>query len=318
MIEKQSANTLLMIEPVAFGFNHQTAKNNFFQQKSDEPASLIQDGALKEFTQMTAVLGKNGFDLTIVKDTIEPHTPDSIFPNNWISFHADGRVAIYPMFAANRRLERRTDIWQLLEKKGFIVREIVDYSPYEKECRFLEGTGSMTLDRENQTAYAALSERTDKTLFLKFCSDFHFTPCYFTANQTVGNKRQPVYHTNVMMSVADRYAVVCLESVDDETERQKIIHSLSANRKEIIEITENQMHRFAGNILQIENRKGEKFSVMSETAYRSLTEKQIKQIAVYNSIIRIPVPTIEKQGGGSVRCMIAEIFLQKNKRDEDQ
>jgi hypothetical protein len=312
MIEKQSANTLLMIEPVAFGFNHQTAKNNFFQQKNDGPPSHIRDEALKEFAEMTAVLRKNGFDLIIVKDTIEPHTPDSIFPNNWISFHAGGRVALYPMFAENRRLERRPDILQLLEEKGFIIREIVDYSPYEKDRRFLEGTGSMVIDRENKTAYAALSERTDKTLFLKFCEDFRFTPCCFTANQTVGNKRLPVYHTNVMMSIADRYAVACLESVDDETERQKIIHSLSANRKEIIEITEEQMHQFAGNMLQIENKKGEKFMIMSETAYHSLTEKQIRQIAVYNNIIRIPVSTIEKQGGGSVRCMIAEIFLPKN------
>jgi hypothetical protein len=311
MIEKQSANALLMIEPVAFGFNHQTAENNFFQQKNDGPSSHIQNEALKEFTQMTAVLRENDIDLMVVKDTKEPHTPDSIFPNNWISFHAGGRVALYPMFAENRRLERRSDILQLLEEKGFIIREIVDYSSYENEHRFLEGTGSMVLDRENKTAYAALSERTDKTLFLKFCEDFHFIPCCFTANQTVGNKRLPVYHTNVMMSVADRYAIVCLESVDDEAERQQIIDSLSTNRKEIIEITAEQMHRFAGNILQVENRKGEKFSVMSETAYNSLTEEQIQQITVYNSIIRIPVPTIEKQGGGSVRCMIAEIFLQK-------
>jgi hypothetical protein len=318
MIENQSASTLLMIEPVAFGFNYQTAENNFFQQENDRPVSIVQDEALREFKQMTAMLEQKGIDLIIVRDTEEPHTPDSIFPNNWISFHAGGRVAVYPMFAENRRLERRPDIISLLKENGFMIREITDYSPFENKSIFLEGTGSMVLDRENKVAYAALSERTDKTLFLKFCEDFHFSPCCFKACQTVGNKRLPIYHTNVMMCVADRYAVVCLESVDDAAERQNIVHSLSANRKEIIEITEKQMFRFAGNMLQVENREGKKLLVMSETARRALTEKQIRQITAYNEIIPIPVPTIEKQGGGSVRCMIAEIFLQKNQKNEDQ
>jgi hypothetical protein len=302
-----STSTLLMIEPVAFGFNHQTAGNNFFQQPDNRLALNVQQEALKEFNRMVALLEKEGIDLIIVKDTQEPHTPDSIFPNNWISFHDDGRVALYPMFAENRRLERRLDLLPLLEEKGFTIREVVDYSPFEKEGRFLEGTGSMVLDRKNRVAYAALSERTDKGLFLKFCEDFHFTPCLFTANQTVGGKRLPIYHTNVMMCVGDRYAVVCLDSIDDETERQSVVQSLSDSRKEIIAITEKQMGQFAGNMLQIENRKGEKFLAMSESAFHSLTEQQINQLNAYNKIIRIPVPTIEKQGGGSVRCMILEL-----------
>jgi hypothetical protein len=310
---KQTASTLLMIEPVAFGFNRQTAENNFFQREQHGSAEAVRDEALREFNRMTALLKQKDIDVLIVRDTAEPHTPDSIFPNNWISFHSDGEVVLYPMFAENRRLERRPDILALLEEKGFGIRNIRDYSPAEKENRFLEGTGSLVLDRENRTAYAALSERTDKTLFLKYCEDLRFTPCCFTANQTVGDKRLPVYHTNVMMCVADRYAVVCLDSVDDKAERRGIVRSLSAGGKEIIEITEVQMAHFAGNMLQVENRAGEKWLVMSETAAGSLSGNQIERLRAYNGILRIPVPTIEQQGGGSVRCMIAEIFLpQKN------
>jgi hypothetical protein len=309
MIEKQSSHTFLMIEPVAFGFNCQTAENNFFQQRDKMSGRNIREEALREFNRMVDILKEKNIDVICIKDTQEPHTPDSIFPNNWISFHSDGRIALYPMFAENRRPERRMDILQLLEEKGFVIQEKIDYTPFEKEGQFLEGTGSMVLDRENKTAYAALSERTDQFLFLKFCNDFYFKPCFFRANQTVGEKRLPVYHTNVMMCVGDRYAVVCLTSVDSETDRCQIVHSLLNNKKEIVEITEEQMCRFAGNMLQIENRKGEKFLIMSETAFSSLTKKQINQLTVYNEIVRIPIPTIEKMGGGSVRCMMAEIFL---------
>jgi len=308
---RQSTHVLLMIEPVAFGFNHQTAVNNYFQQAGDAPVSTIQEMALKEFNQMVDILRNKDIHLIVVKDTEEPHTPDSIFPNNWISFHVDGRIAIYPMYAENRRLERRSDILHVIEKEGFSFQDITDYSPFEKENRFLEGTGSMILDRINKIAYAALSERTHKTLVEKFCVDFHYTPCYFSAYQTVETKRLPVYHTNVMMCVGDRYAVVCLNSIDDSVERQSVINSLYSGQKEIIEITEEQMLHFAGNMLQIENEEGEKFLAMSESAYKSLTNKQINQLNNHNEIIRIAIPTIEKHGGGSVRCMMAEIFLQK-------
>ena len=259
---------------------------------------------------MTALLKEKGLDLIVVQDTFVPHTPDSIFPNNWISFHQDGTVVLYPMFAVNRRLERRSDITEQIDKKGFIIQNIRDYSQFENENIFLEGTGSMILDRVNKIAYAALSERTHLSLFLQFCEELHYTPCYFFANQTVGSNRMPIYHTNVMMSIADRYAVVCLDSIDDEAEKQKVIKSLRDSGKEIIEITEAQMHNFAGNMLQVENKDGEKIATMSETAYKSLTTKQIEQISKYNEIVSFAIPTIEKAGGGSVRCMLAEIFLK--------
>ena len=308
---KQTASTLLMIEPVAFGFNRQTAENNYFQQSADDSASAIQEKALAEFRQMTEILRSKGIDLIVVQDTPEPHTPDSIFPNNWISFHENGEVAIYPMFAENRRLERRIDILKQIEKEGFIIQNIWDYSPFETKGAYLEGTGSMVLDRVNRIACAALSERTHLSLFLQFCEELRFTPCYFYANQTVGTKRLPIYHTNVMMSVGDHYAVVCLDSIDNEAERQTVVQSLCNAGKEIIAITETQMNCFAGNMLQVENKRGKKIALMSETAYQSLKTMQIKQLSAYNEIVSIPIPTIEKVGGGSVRCMLAEIFLQK-------
>jgi hypothetical protein len=309
---KQTTSTLLMIEPVAFGFNHQTAKNNYFQQQTG--ILDVQKKALREFRQMTVTLQSKGIDLTIVQDIVEPHRPDSIFPNNWISFHEDGTVVLYPMFAANRRLERRSDILKRIEKEGFIIKTILDYSSFENEGIFLEGTGSMVLDRVNRTAYAALSERTHFSLFLQFCKELHFTPYYFHANQTVGAKRLPIYHTNVMMNIGEGYAVVCSDSIDDETEKQAVVRLLRDSGKEIIEITEAQMYSFAGNMLQVKNREGKKIAVMSETARQSLTAKQIEQLSAYSEeVVSIPIPAIEKAGGGSVRCMLAEIFLQKEK-----
>jgi hypothetical protein len=297
-----------MIEPVAFGFNEQTAENNYFQQKETMPEAIIQEQALREFNRMADALRSKGIRLIIVKDTQVPHTPDSIFPNNWISFHEGGQVVLYPMYAENRRAERRLDILEYLKEEGFIFNHVTDYTAYENESRFLEGTGSMILDRENRVAYAALSERTNKELFLQFCADFQLMPVCFSANQTVNGKRLAIYHTNVMMCVGDRYAVVCLDSIDDQTEQKRVIDSLLSNRKEIIEISEQQMHRFAGNMLQVENIEGEKFLVMSESASLSLTENQLRRLAAYNEIISVSLPTIEKQGGGSARCMMAEVF----------
>jgi hypothetical protein len=310
-MKRQTTNALLMIEPVAFGFNLQTAKNNYFQQASDQPAGAVQEEALKEFNRMTNVLNTKGVDVVILKDTREPHTPDSIFPNNWISFHCNGNMALYPMFAENRRMERRAAIWEQIEKEGFSIQNTFDYSPFEKEGKFLEGTGSMILDRVNDKAYAALSERTNRNLFMKFCEDFHYTPYCFSACQTVKTKRLPIYHTNVMMCIGDQYSVVCIDSIDDYTERQSLVRSLEKDRKEIITISEEQMHHFAGNMLQIENKKGQKFLVMSESAYHALNVDQINRLSAYNEIIRISIPAIEKHGGGSVRCMMAEIFLPK-------
>jgi hypothetical protein len=310
-MSKQTTNTLLMIEPVAFGFNRQTAENNYFQQESNVPQSLIQEKALREFNRMVEILEDEGIDVTVVKDTPEPHTPDSIFPNNWVSFHSSGSIALYPMFAKNRRLERRIDILEKVRKAGFALYDTKDYSPLEENGIFLEGTGSMVLDRMNRKAYAALSMRTFREPFLKFCEDFRYTPVCFHACQTVGNKRMPVYHTNVMMCIGDGYAVVCLEAVDDEAERQLLVRTLTDDRKTIIPISEAQMHRFAGNMLQVENREKKKFLVMSESACQSLHKEQIDKLSACNEIIRIDIPTIEKYGGGSVRCMMAEIFLPR-------
>ena len=308
---KQSTNTILMIEPVAFGFNEQTADNNYFQQKDDSQENIIQQNALKEFNGMVNLLKEKGINVIAIKDTLDPHTPDSIFPNNWISFHDDGRIAVYPMYAENRRKERRADILIDLEKRGLLIQDIVDYTESEKEGNYLEGTGSMILDRVNKVAYAALSERTEKNLFLRFCKDFGFTPVYFHANQTIDNKRLPIYHTNVMMCIGDKYAVVCLDTIDDEKERKEVINSFKKTNKEIVEISEAQMYQFSGNMLQVENAEGKCFLVMSRSAYNSLSEQQIKTLTGYNEIIAVDIPTIEKYGGGSARCMMAEVFLPK-------
>jgi hypothetical protein len=307
-MSKQTAHTVLMIEPVAFGFNEQTAGNNYFQQKADAPATTIQAKALQEFNQMVERLRNKGINVITVKDTEEPRTPDSIFPNNWVSFHDDGTVVIYPMFAENRRKEQRFDILLLLIEQGFQIKNIRMYS-LESWQMFLEGTGSMVLDRERKIAYAALSERTHEKLFSTFCHDFMFLPVAFVANQTVNGERLPVYHTNVVMSNCDRYAVVCLDAIDDQKRRKQVARSLRNCGKEIIKITERQMQQFAGNVLQLENKDGEKFLVISETAYNSLSKQQIAKLSSYNEIIRVSIPTIEKYGGGSARCMIAEVFL---------
>ena len=305
---KQITNSILMIEPVAFGFNHQTAVNNYFQQKEVGAENDIQDRAYAEFTSMVAKLRANGVNVLVVKDTEQPHTPDSIFPNNWISFHEGGQVVLYPMFARNRRWERRNDILQLIEDKGSIVNNVDDFTFWEEQNKFLEGTGSMVLDRVHRVAYAALSERTNKSLFLQFCKVFDLKPIHFSANQTVEIKRLPIYHTNVMMCIASEYAVVCLESIDSEKEYRTVVDSLISLGKEIITISEKQMHNFAGNMLQVENADGSQFLVMSQSAYDSLNQFQIYRLNAYNELIVVDIPTIEKVGGGSVRCMMAEIF----------
>lgn len=304
----QITDTILMIEPVAFGFNAETAVNNYFMQKDKLPAAEIQSDALSEFRNMVKTLRENGINVIVVPDTAEPHTPDSIFPNNWISFQKDNRVAMYPMFAENRRAERRIDIVEKVIGHGFNISQMVDYSVYEKENRFLEGTGSMIFDRTHRVAYAALSPRTDEGLFQWFCNDFGYRPVTFRATQLVGDEWLPVYHTNVMLSVAENFAVVCLESIHDNAEKRMLTEQLQQTGKEIVEISLEQMGQFSGNVLQIKNTEGERFLVISESGYNALDEIQKNRLASFNKLIVIPVPTIEKYGGGSVRCMIAEVF----------
>lgn len=308
---KQYSDTILMIEPVDFRFNTQTAVNNYFQTKPEDD-STAQEKALKEFRGMVAKLREHGVNVIVLQDTPDPHTPDSIFPNNWISFHENKMIALYPMFAKNRRVERREDdVLALLEEKGFVAEEIMDYSSAEEDNVFLEGTGSIILDRVNKIAYACVSPRTDEELFYEFCEDFEYEPVLFEANHTVNNERKQIYHTNVMMCVGDVYAVIALSTIDDKTEKEFVINKLTSSGKEIIDITEEQMHQFAGNMLQVGGIGNSKYLVMSENAYNSLTQEQIDQIEKFNPIIKVDINTIETLGGGSARCMMAEVFLPK-------
>lgn len=303
----QTTDTVLMIEPVAFGFNEQTAVNNYFQVQQE---GNVQDKALKEFNDFVEKLRAKDINVITIKDTLEPKTPDSIFPNNWVSFHADGKVVLYPMFAENRRLERRNDILDQI-KEQFEVTEVIDYSGAEKDNKFLEGTGSMIFDHDNKLAYGSVSLRLDEGLFRKFCSDFGFQPVVFHSYQTAGEERLPIYHTNVMMCVADQFVVICLDCIDDESERNNVIETIKNSGKELIEISEDQMQNFAGNMLQVHNKSGEKFLVMSQSAYKSLNRDQVSAIEKYCEIIYSDLEVIETNGGGSARCMLAEIFLPK-------
>lgn len=308
----QTTSNILMIEPISFGFNEETAKNNYFQQNDNTAESQIQQNALKEFTAMVETLRGKKINVIVEKDTISPHTPDSIFPNNWVSFHSCGKVVLYPMFAENRRTERRPDILERIKSEGFSINQNIDFSGYEHQNKFLEGTGSMILDRDNHIAYACISQRTDKNLFELFCRELEYTPVSFSSFQTVEDKRLPIYHTNVMMCVADHYVVICLDTIDNADERKMVMESIEKSGKKIVEISEKQMHQFAGNMLQVNNIEGEKFLVMSQTAYESLTKEQVETIESFNAIIHVPIPTIERYGGGSARCMMAEVFLPKN------
>jgi hypothetical protein len=307
-IKMQTTSTILMIEPVCFGFNEQTAENNYFQQNDNAQEAEIQVNALKEFQNMVQLLRKSGVNVIVVADSTEPRTPDSIFPNNWISFHNGGFVAIYPMFAPNRRQERRVEILNTVVNQGFILKDIFDFSAAENEGKFLEGTGSMVLDRVNRRAYAALSQRTNEDILLDFCKKLDYKPVIFNAMQTFEGKRLPIYHTNVVMSVGDGFTTVCLQSIDNEQERELLRKSLLETQKEIIEISDEQMHNFAGNMLQVENTKGEKLIALSQTAYNSLNNNQLQTLEKYGTLLPIAIETIEKYGGGSVRCMMAEVF----------
>ena len=303
----QTASTVLMVEPIAFGYNAQTAENNYFQVEQKD--ADIQTKALEEFNNFANKLKSKGINVISIKDTLEPHSPDSIFPNNWVSFHNDGKVVLYPMFAPNRRVERRTDILETLKVKGFEITEIEDLSHFENQQKFLEGTGSMIFDHDHNIAYGSVSLRLDEELFRQFCQKFGFRPVVFHSYQNAGDQRLPIYHTNVMMCVADKFVVICLDCIDDELEREKVQEVIKSTQKEIIEISEDQMQQFAGNMLQVQNQAGEKFLVMSESAYRSLTAQQISAIEKYCEIIYSDLNTIETNGGGSARCMLAEVFL---------
>ncbi|MFC7523400.1 citrulline utilization hydrolase CtlX [Parapedobacter sp. GCM10030251] len=299
--------TLLMIRPAHFGYNPQTAINNAFQTWDADDHSEIQRKALNEFDAFVKMLRSHDVDVLVVQDTESPHTPDSIFPNNWISFHADGSLVLYPMFAENRRLERKPSVHKAIERH-FTIRRTLDYTSYEAQGKFLEGTGSFVLDRVHQIAYACRSPRTDESLFQLFCKQMGYHPVIFDAFDEHG---QPIYHTNVMMCVADRYAVVTWDSIAD-SDRPRVARMLENSGKTQVPITMSQMQAFAGNMLQIENKQGKRFLVMSTRAYRSLRPEQLEKLTKFNSLIHMPLDTIERNGGGSARCMMAEVYLPLN------
>ncbi|WP_417950798.1 citrulline utilization hydrolase CtlX [Flagellimonas meishanensis] len=298
-----------MIRPVKFRMNEQTAVNNYFQEDLQIKNAEINEKAQQEFDQFVKILRDHGVHVIVVDDTEKNDTPDSIFPNNWVSFHDNGTVCLYPMFAENRRKERREDIFDMLEEQGFEIKNIIDYTSAEDEGVFLEGTGSILKDRINQKAYCALSERAHEELFIEFCEDFDCFPVIFHANQSVDGKRLPIYHTNVMMAMAETFVVICLDTIDDKKERKNVVDHIKKDGREIIEITEAQMYHFAGNMLQVIGANDQRFMVMSSAAYNSLREDQIQAIKRHCEIIHSPLDTIETCGGGSARCMMAEVFL---------
>lgn len=309
---QQITDTILMIRPVSFRMNEQTAVNNYYQKAAEDlTPETVQFRALQEFDAFVEKLKAEGVNVVVVNDTKEPNTPDSIFPNNWMSFHENGNVGLYPMFAENRRLERREDIFDMLEEQGFEIENFFDYTSAEADHLFLEGTGSLLLDRVNRKAYCAISPRADEDLLIEFCEDFEFTPVPFVANQTVNGERLAIYHTNVMMCLAEDFAVICLDSIDDKKERKNVLKHLKEDGKEVITITETQVNAFAGNMLQVKNDKDERILVMSEQAYKSLNQGQIDRIEKHCRILYSSLDMIEMNGGGSARCMMAEVFLPK-------
>ena len=291
-----------MIRPCCFGFNPQTAVNNAFQVATGEDAALVQEKALAEFDRYVALLRKHDIDVMVVQDTPEPHTPDSIFPNNWISFHPGQLAVLYPMYAPNRRLERKKSVFQAIQEHAPRIRWI-DISQRERENRFLEGTGSMIFDRENNGAYACRSPRTDEGLFRDICDTLNYHAICFDAL----DKGSAIYHTNVMMCMAQAYVVICLESIPSESDRQLLLDIFKQDNKTVVEITARQMNDFAGNIFQVFSRKNEPFLVMSKRAYTALTPSQRKVLRSFNRLITPELNAIETHGGGSARCMLAEV-----------
>ncbi len=302
----QITNTLLMVRPARFGFNAETAANNAFQHNdTSRSPEAIQEAAVAEFDAFVEALRRHGIRVIVVEDTPEPAKPDAVFPNNWVSFHADGRIITYPMFSPLRRLERREDIIEQVKAAGFQERQRIHLEAYEQQGRFLEGTGSMILDHTHRLAYACLSPRTDAGLMEVFSRVGGYAPVLFHAVDAQG---QAVYHTNVMMALGKTFVVICLDAVPNKEERAMLERRFKVTNKDLIPISLEQMNAFAGNMLQMCNTAEETFLVMSEQAYRSLSEEQVAHIQQHTQILYSPLYTIEQYGGGSARCMMAEVF----------
>ena len=299
--------TILMIRPASFGYNAETAANNFFQQDPGMPAADVQEKALEEFNKMVDLLRENEIEVLLIEDSREPPKPDAIFPNNWLSSTPDGKLFIFPMYAPSRRAEKREDIIDRLSA-DFEVKDLQDWSEYEVEGRFLEGTGSMVMDHRNQLIYAAISERTNLSVLEKFAVTNGYQAIVFLATDAAG---RPIYHTNVLMSLGENFAVLCEEAIEEEWELIAVRQLLESTNHAIIPISREQMQRFAGNMLEVKNKKGESVLVLSQSAFESLRKEQKAMLEAYTRLLPIPVPTIEAVEGGSVRCMMAEIFLPK-------
>ncbi|MEN0004060.1 MAG: arginine deiminase-related protein [Bacteroidota bacterium] len=303
---RQITDTILMVRPAHFGYNEETASNNTFQSRdTSQSAAEIQALALQEFEGFVGKLRAVGVEIIVIDDTDEPVKPDAVFPNNWITFHESGMVITYPIFSKIRRNERREDIVATLQKE-YAVTKRVFFEENEPKGKYLEGTGSMIMDRPNQLVYACLSVRTAQYMIDKLAAQLDFTAVTFTA---VDKDGIPIYHTNVMMALGKTFVVICLECIPDEQERQLLLDWFAKTKKEVIEITYEQLLHFAGNMLQVATKHEEDYLVMSAAAYHSLTTAQITAIEQHTSILYAAIPTIEKYGGGSVRCMMAEVFL---------
>lgn len=305
----QLTSQILMVRPAAFSFNEETAVSNTFQNKISIDDETLLRNVTTEFDAFVQTLKDNDVEVIVVEDTAYPKKPDAIFPNNWVSFHESGTVVFYPMHAPNRRAEKRMDIIDSLRDQ-FEISEIIDYSFYENENRFLEGTGSVCFDHDNKIAYAALSPRTDKNLLEKVCQKLGYTPLPFYAHDRSGTE---IYHTNVMMCMGEGFAVICAESITDSSENEAVREQLTKNGHEIIDISFDQMMAFAGNMLHVKNTKNDSMLILSQTAYHSLTPNQIEKLENYTKLVPVNIHTIESIAGGSARCMLAEIFLPKRK-----
>ncbi len=303
----QVTDTILMIRPAAFGFNPETASNNFFQFNPPEEQIVLQKLALAEFDAMVGILRDNDIQVIVVDDTPDPIKPDAIFPNNWISTTPAGILSVFPLFASSRRAEKRDDVLQILAK-NFVIKEVFDLTEFEVEGKFLEGTGSMVVDHDGRVIYACHSPRTDISVLEKFANANGYRAIVFLATDKSG---RAVYHTNVVMSVGEDFAVICEEAIEEEWELIAIRQLLETTGHDIIPITRDQMHEFAGNILQVKTMKGENVIVLSYTAFKAFYSHQKEILSTHGRLLPIAIPTIEKVEGGSVRCMMAEIFLEK-------
>ncbi len=307
----QISSHILMVRPANFGFNPQTAGNNFYQKTDSRPGDEINTLAQLEFDGFVAMLRDQGVQVIVEEDSQVPEKPDAVFPNNWFSTHTDGKVILYPMFSPNRRLERRKDFIEDLMSRKFSVDEIIDLSFFEEDGQYLEGTGSMVMDHQSKLIFACYSERTHPVPLDYLGKLIGYKVVGFDATQEIQGARSQIYHTNVMMHIGTDVAVVCLDAIPKASERQLVQKSLTQSGKKLVPITPKQKFQFAGNMLEVGNDGGEKFTVMSESALDSLTIGQIQLIEKYTTIISPSIPTIEKLGGGSARCMMAEIFLPR-------